>query len=158
MDSLLLSHNGNVQRYTSFDRKRLHCFPSAVLFVFQLAMYEKGNGSALRPALGTIIFFILAIGVLCFSLKTNDAVISACAYWTFYISTFMKCLLKDLLIFQIGFSVFLLNFKIPFFFMAASPLLDEYIRYFPQLADLECLFSIFFFGCIHAMRSSWARD
>ena len=64
--------------------------------------------------------------------------ISVCAYWTLCVSTLMKCLLKDLFIFQTGFSV-LLNFKILFYFTVTSPFLDMCITdSFPQHVD--CLF------------------
>lgn len=63
-----------------------------------------------------------------------------CAYRTLCVSTLVKCLLKDLFIFQTGFSV-LLNVKILFYFTVTSPLLDMYITDpFPQ--HVECLFII----------------
>ena len=63
-----------------------------------------------------------------------------CAYWTLCVSTLVKCLLKDLFVFQTGFSV-LLNFKILFYFTVTSPLLDMCITDpFPQHVD--CLFII----------------
>lgn len=64
--------------------------------------------------------------------------ISVCAYWILCVSTLVKCLLKDLFIFQTGFSV-LLNFKILFYFTVTSPFLDMCITDpFPQHVD--CLF------------------
>ena len=66
--------------------------------------------------------------------------ICVCAYWTLCVSTLVKCLLKDLFVFQTRFSV-LLNFKILFYFTVTSPLLDMCITDpFPQHVD--CLFII----------------
>lgn len=97
-------------------------------FACQWATCENSSCWAFLPALGTVgLFFTLMM-----------LSISVCAYWTLCVSTLVKCLLKDLFIFQTGFSV-LLNFKILFYFTVTSPFLDMCITdSFPQHVD--CLF------------------